>query len=206
MSIVIKNGSTDISLSIDWRSVDITSVLTKEKGSAKFDILNINSPHIPNFGDTINIYYNSALIWAGTCTEKETIIDGGILQRVKVTCMDWAFKLDSMVVHKSYQNMDPHDIVADLITNFAPAGFTTTNVKRGNFLVASMKFNYEPLTRCLETLAKTIGWDWYVDVNKDVHFFFASTNTGSSELNPAPFNIDDRAARSCGPHSTWIFQ
>ncbi|HLH93549.1 MAG TPA: hypothetical protein VKW08_00380 [Xanthobacteraceae bacterium] len=189
-AIQIKNGTTDISSSIDWRSLDIVSVVTKEKGSAKFDILNINSPQIPNLGDTINIYYNSTLIWAGTCTEKEIVIDGGILQRYKITCMDWGFKLDSMVVHKTYQNMDPADIVTDLISNFS-SGFTTAHVQRGNFLVASIKFNYEPVTKCLESLAKLIGWDWYVDPNKDVHFFFATTNTGSSELNPAPFNIDD---------------
>lgn len=191
MPIQIKIGSTDVSSSIDWRSVDVTSVVTKEHGTAKFDILNINNPQIPNFGDTINIYYNGVFMWAGTCTEKEIVIDGGILQRVHVTCCDYGYLLDGKVVHKTYQSMDPADIVTDIISNFAPAGFTTNNVQRGNFTVASIKFNYEALTKCLESLAKLIGWDWYVDVNKDVHFFFATTGTGSTELNPAPFNIDD---------------
>jgi hypothetical protein len=191
MSIVIKNGTTDISSGIDWRSIDCTSVVTKEKGSLKFDLLNANSPQIPQIGDTLYLYYNSALTFGGTCTELEYIVDGGILLRVHVTVSDFGFSLDSKVVHKTYQNMDPADIVTDIITNFAPAGFTTHNVQRGNFLIASVKFNYEQCTRCLESLAKMIGWDWYVDVSKDVHFFFATTNTGSSELNPAPFNIDD---------------
>jgi hypothetical protein len=198
-AVQVKIGSTDISSSIDWRSLDIISVVTTALSSAKFDILNINSPTFPNFGDTINIYYNSTLIWAGTCTEKEIVVDGGILQRVHVVCSDWGYLLDSKVVHKTYQNMDPADIVADLISSFAPAGFTTNNVKRGNFLIASIKFNYEPLTKCLESLAKTIGWDWYVDVNKDVHFFFATTNTGSTEINPAPFNIDDTSGNILWP-------
>jgi len=197
--IQVKIGSTDISSSIDWRTLDIVSVVTKERGSAKFDILNINNPQIPNFGDSIKIYYNATLIWAGVCTEKEIVIAGGILQRIHVTCSDYGYLLDSKVVHKTYQNMDPADIVDDLITNFAPAGFTTNNVKRGNFLIASIKFNYEALTKCLESLAKTIGWDWYVDVNKDVHFFFATTNTGSSEINPAPFNIDDTSGNILWP-------
>ncbi len=191
MSIVIKNGTTDISSGVDWTSVDCVSVLTKEKGSLKFDLLNANSPHIPNVGDTIYLYYNSALIFGGTCTELEYVVDGGILQRVHVTCMDWGYKFDSMVVHKTYQNMDPQDIVNDIVANFTDGTFTTVNVQKGNFLVASMKFNYEQATRCLESLAKQIGWDWYIDPSKDVHFFFATTGTGSTENNPAPFDIED---------------
>ncbi len=191
MSIVIKNGTTDISSGIDWRSVDCSSVVTKEKGSLKFDLISANNPQIPQIGDTLYLYYNSVLIFGGTCTELDYVVDGGVLLRVKVTCMDWGFQFDSKVVHKTYQNMDPHDIVVDIVSNFAAAGFTTNHVQTGNFKIASQKFNYEQATRCLESLAKTIGWDWYIDPQKDVHFFFANTNTGSTEINPAPFNIDD---------------
>lgn len=197
--IQVLNNATDITSSIDWRSLAVTSVVTKEKGTLKFDILNANSPQIPALGDTIYLKYNGTLIFGGTCTEKEIVIDGGILQRYHITCMDWGYKFDSKVVHKTYQNMDPSDIVKDIVTNFAPAGFTTTNVQKGNFLIASMKFNYEQPTKAIEALAKLIGWDWYIDANKDVHFFFATTNSGSSEINPAPFNIDDTSGNILWP-------
>jgi len=150
---------------------------------------------IPALGDTIYLKYNGTLLFGGTCTEKQTVVTGGILQRYKITCMDWGFKFDSKVVHKTYQNMDPADIVIDIVNNFTSGGFTINNVTRGNFTIASIKFNYEQATRCLESLAKLIGWDWYIDPNKDVHFFFATTNTGSSEVNPAPFNIDDTSGK-----------
>src|ERR1700730_11583057 len=194
-AIQVLNGVTDISSSIDWRSIHMTGVVTKEKGQLTFDIINANSPAVPALGDTIYLKYNSILLFGGTCTEKRTVVDGGILQRYKVTCMDWGFLFDSKVVHKTYQNMDPSDIVKDIVSNFAPAGFTTNNVQKGNFNIASVKFNYEQATRCLESLAKLIGWDWYIDANKDVHFFFATTNTGSSQVNPAPFNIDDTSGK-----------
>jgi len=189
--IQILDGATDISSGVDWRSVDMVSVVTKEKGSLKFDIINANSPTVPVLGDTISLKYNSTLLFAGTCTEIETVVDGGTLQRYKITCMDWGYLFDSKVVHKTYQNMDPADIVIDIVNNFSGGGFTTAHVQRGNFMIPSVKFNYEQATRCLESLAKTIGWDWYIDPNKDVHFFFATTNTGSSETNPAPFDIED---------------
>lgn len=189
--IQILNGSTDIGGSIDWHSVDMTSVVSKEKGQLRFDILNVNSPQIPALGDTIYLKYQGALLFGGTCTGREIVIEGGILQRYKITCGDWGYKFDSKVVHKTYQNMDPSDIVKDIVANCAPAGFTTNNVQTGNFNIASMKFNYEAPTKSIEALAKTIGWDWFIDSDKDVHFFFATTGSGSTEINPAPFNIED---------------
>lgn len=195
MGVVIKNGSTDISSIIDWTSIQGTFVVTKQKGALKFDILIPNPsspPSVPALGDTIYLYYNSStLYFGGTVTELETVIDGGTLQRVHVTASDWGYKLDRMLVYKTYQNMDPADIVKDIIQNFTTDGFTTNNVQQGNFLVASIKFNYEQPSKALEALAKQIGWDWYIDPNKDVHFFFADTADGSTEVNPAPFDIED---------------
>jgi hypothetical protein len=191
MAIQILKGATDISGGIDWKSLRLTSVLTKEKGTLAFDILNVNGAVIPTFGDTIYLYYNNVLLFGGTCTEKQIVIDGGILQRYKITCQDWGYKFDSKLVHKAYQNMDPKDIVLDIVANFAGAGFTTNNVQRGNFQVSSIKFNYEQPIRAIEALAKQIGWDWYIDPNKDVHFFFANPSSGTSQILPAPFNIED---------------
>jgi hypothetical protein len=198
-AIQVLNGTTDISAGIDWRSLHLTTVVTKEKGGLTFDMLMANNPQIPAFGDTIYVKYNGTLLFGGTCTERNIAIDGGILRRYRITCQDWGYKFDSKVVHKSYQNMDPSDIVKDIVTTFAGAGFTTNNVMTGHFKVASMKFNYEQPTKALESLAKQIGWDWYIDPTKDVHFFFATTNTGSSELNPAPFNIDDTSGNILWP-------
>ena len=37
-----------------------------------------------------------------------------------------------------------------------------------------------------------IGWDWYIDPDKDVHFYFAEGNAASSsEITLAPIIIDD---------------
>ena len=62
----------------------------------------------------------------------------------------------------------------------------------GNFQVSTIQFNYQQLSKCLESLAKQIGWDWYIDPNKDLHFYFAEGNAASSsEVQLAPFNIGD---------------
>src|SRR5512142_899078 len=93
--------------------------------------------------------------------------------------------------------MDPHDIVLDIVANFAAGkGFTTNHVQVANFVVPSIKFNYQPPTKCLESLAQLIGWDWYIDPNKDVHFFLGDVEGGIGEKGAAPIIIDQTGGNS----------
>lgn len=200
-SIQVLNGANDITSLIEFDgSFNIQSVLTKEKGQFTFSIKAPQAPtlptHMPVIGSTIYVNYtingNTQLIFGGTLVTMEPVVRGGILLYYQFTAADWGFLFDSMVVKKNYAGMDPHDIVVDLVSNFCPAGFTTTHVQTGHFLVSTIKFNYQQPSKCLEALAKQIGWDWYIDANKDVHFYFAEGNIGaSSEITAAPIIIDD---------------
>jgi hypothetical protein len=80
--------------------------------------------------------------------------------------------------------MTAQAIVQDLISTFS-TGFTTTNVSGSDVTVKKILFNYTTLSTALSKLCDTLGfYDWYVDYNKDIHFF----SIGSR---PAPFDIDD---------------
>jgi hypothetical protein len=196
MALTIKNGDTDISNAVQWDSIDAISVLTKERGTLKFQITvtPAASTKVPAIGDTITLADSSGVIFGGTTTQVEkTIIGGaGALLQAQVTVTDYGYSLDSKLVKAAYQNTDPADIVADIVTRFAPAGIDyTTHVQRAGFPIKTISFNYEPVTKCIEALARQIGWDWYIDPAKAVHFFFATTMTGSSEYAPAPITLDD---------------
>src|SRR5580704_997893 len=204
-AIQILDGTNDITSIVEFDSTfNIQSVLTKEKGQCVFNIKAPKAPslpaNMPQIGDEIYVNYtigsNTQLIFGGTVVTIEPIVSGGVLLLYQITAADWGFLLDSKVVKKNYAGMDPHDIVVDIISNFCPAGFTTNHVQMGNFLVSTVKFNYQQPSKCLEALAKQIGWDWYIDPLKDVHFYFAEGNPGaSSEVSLAPFNIDDTSGQ-----------
>jgi hypothetical protein len=185
MSLQVKrNTSSDITSSIDWPSTQLTLVLTKEVSTFQFSVRKTGSNVIPAVGDQIDIYESGNHIFGGTVTESEATVDGGLLLIYQITCTDWSFKMDTKLVAKTYAQMDPHDIVVDIINNYTTGGYTTAEVQVGNFLVPSIKFNYEPVTKAIQKLASLIGWDWYVDADKGVHFFLAEDDS-------APFNIDD---------------
>jgi hypothetical protein len=200
-SIQVLDGLNDITSIVEFDSTfQITSVLTKEKGQFVFNVKAPQAPtlpaNMPQIGDEIYVNYtiasNTQLIFGGTVVTVEPVVKGGVLLLYQITAADWGFLFDSKVVKKNYAGMDPQTIVEDIVSNFCPAGFTTNHVEKENFLVSTIKFNYQQPSKCLEALAKQIGWDWYIDPNKDVHFYFAEGNPGaSSEVSVAPFNIDD---------------
>jgi hypothetical protein len=200
-SIIVLDGTNDITSLIEFDGTfNIQSVLTKEKGQFTFNIKAPQAPtlpvHMPQIGDEIFVYYTisseTRLIFGGTVVTIEPIVSGGVLLLYQITAADWGFQFDSKVVRKNYAGIDPHDIVVDLVSNFCPDGFTTNHVQMGNFLVSTIQFNYQQPSKCLEALAKQIGWDWYIGPDKDVHFYFAEANAAtSSEVSLAPFDIDD---------------
>jgi hypothetical protein len=195
--IVIKDNGADISSSVDWKSIDATSVLTKENASLKFSVrqgVGQTYPAItvPAIGDTIQLYDSTGIIFGGTVTEVETTIQG-LVMTSQVTVSDWGYTFDGILIKKNYAMMDPADIVEDIVDQADPTGskgFTTNHVQRGNFLVPSIKFNYQQPTKCLQSLAKLIGWDWYIDPTKDIHFFLGDVENAVGEGGVAPITVD----------------
>ncbi len=193
--VYLTRNDTDISSSVDWRSIDMVSVLTKETSTLKFTVRQGSGQTfpaitVPTIGDTIKLYDLSGIIFGGTVTEVEATVQGLMLTWA-VTCTDWGYLLDGTLVKKNYAMMDPSDIVKDIVTNFAGGkGFTTNHVQKGNFLVPSIKFNYQPPTKCLQSLAKLIGWDWNIDPQKDIHFFLGDVANAVGEGGTAPITVD----------------
>src|SRR5689334_19548931 len=134
MAVTLKLNTTDISSSVEWGSINLNLVLTKEVSTLTFDILKTPSTTIPVVGDQIDLYDDSGHIFGGTVTETELKIDGGIQARYTITATDWSYLFDAKSVAKTYTDMDPGDIVADIITNFT-TGFTGTNVQSAGYTI-----------------------------------------------------------------------
>jgi hypothetical protein len=159
------------------------SVLTKETGTLTFNVRQgvgqtYPAKTVPAIGDTIELYDSTGIIWGGTVTEVEPIISG-LLITWQITATDYGFLLDGLLVKKNYAGMDPADIVEDIINTFcAGKGFNLDGVQRGNFLVETIKFNYQQPSKALQSLAKLIGWDWFIGPDKTVYFFLGDVDDG----------------------------
>lgn len=188
MALTIQINSIDKSNQIEWPSIKKMDVLTKEPDRLEFRIKNYGSKtYRPNLGDDVKMYDGATIIFGGTVAETHETNEG-LLKYFEVICTDYQRSMDQKLVNKTYTGQTVSAIIADFITNYLPAGFTTVNVQ-GLATINKMVFNDEAPSKCLQRMAEYLGnYDWYVDYNKDIHFFPEGNE-------PAPFNLDDAGGK-----------
>jgi hypothetical protein len=93
--------------------------------------------------------------------------------------------MDQKLVKKNYAGVDPSVIAIDIINTFcAGTGIMAATVadggyvQVGNFDVPTIQFNYQQPSKALQSLAKLIGWDWYIDPDMNLHFFLGDVDDG----------------------------
>lgn len=189
MSIVVKTkksgeGSfTDRSSQIRWDSLAIRQAITKEVDSANFTLEKFGSKNYkPEAGDGIIIEYNSVKVFAGFIVRVMEGVSGRALI-YECECRDYTDLLDDKLVSKTYAAQTIAQIISDIVSNFSGPGITTNNVS-GTETVDSITFdNLEP-SKCIQKLADIFNKDWYIDYDKDIHFFKRGNEA-------APFGLTD---------------
>lgn len=184
MAISLKINGIDKSSDIDWPSVEKQDVLTKEPDRLEFKIKNYGTKtYRPTHGDEVMLYEDAAKVFGGIVVETSEE-HTGYTKFFSVVCKDYQQIMDRKLVNKTYTAMTTHDIILDIVANYLPVGFTTTNVVSYDF-VQKIVFNDEQPSKCFQRLADQIGdCDWYVDYEKDIHFF-------KEGVEVAPFGLDD---------------
>jgi hypothetical protein len=183
MAITLKINSVDCSSSVDWTSLQWTTVLTKEVDRLDFVVKKTGTKTIPVANDVVELLEDGIKLFGGLVVEKNEKMVGGVLIGYDIKCKDYSHKLDGKLVVKNYSSWNGDDIFKSIISTYT-TGFTTINVKQCDVSLKSIKFNYEQVSRALTQLCDQIGWDWYVDPDKDLHFF-------DEEMSLAPFNLSD---------------
>lgn len=167
-----------------FRMLATSDHLLQENGSAILQenrsFILINRP--PSFNDDVVITDGVATVFAGKISRVTRTIVAPDNIVYAVSCIDHSFQMDRLLVARIYEDETVGNIIADIIATFAP-GYTTTNVSC-DFVVGKIVFNHLTITQCLRKLSDIVRYDWYVDEDKDVHFFPSSTNV-------APFDLTD---------------
>lgn len=187
MAVVVTIAGTNRSKLIARNTLSINDVLTRQVNTAKFTLryTGVSKTFKPTIGNEISITNNGTTIFAGNITRITQKSRAYKMLNIQVECAGWGRRLDRFLVNDSFQNLTVLQILTQIFDekDLAGEGFTLDNVETTR-LVAFISFKYEPLSSVLRQLADLLLYDWYVDVDKDIHFF-------SKETNSAPFDIQD---------------
>jgi len=184
MAVQVTINGVDKTKSIEFGSLKIKNIITRKRDLCNFIIKSyIGDVFTPAVGREVVITDGGVKIFAGVITELENTSRSFKIIRWKIKCQDYTRLLDQKLVADTFESQTVDAIIASLQSDYFPAGFTINNVD-APVLVNSIKFNYKPLIKCIEELADLINYDYYIDFNKDLHFF-------AKEKNAAPFDIQD---------------
>jgi len=184
MSILLNIDGTDRTRKVKAESIRIDNILTNRRDTAQFSIVeNSGDTYKPTIGNEVVIYDGATKIFGGTIVSMESragII--GIVEHV-IQCQDYTRLFDHRLVPNTFTDHTVDEIISFLKDNYFPEGFTINNVD-APVTISYVGFNYKPLAVCIEELAKAINYDWYIDYDKDLHFF-------AKETVSAPFGLTD---------------
>jgi len=156
------------------------------RDTVRFQILKYGEyTYEPSIGEEVKFYVDDVKVFGGIITNIEKTKEGGEMILISVLCVDYSHLLDRQLVVERYDNKSPNEIIADIIAKYAP-DFTMDNVDCST-KIKTIIFPRLPISECLRKMAETVGYFWYVDEKKDIHFF-------ARDDNPAPFSITDETS------------
>ena len=137
----------------------------------------------PQVGQEVIVLDDNVRIYGGIITNTSVNIESVSHAIYRVDCSDYTHLLNRMLVLERLRNKTVTEIFEFLLEKYDTEGFTINNVQ-GTQLIKRITFNRMPLVESINKLAEITGFSWYVDYNKDIHFF-------PKNQEPAPFNISD---------------
>ena len=112
-----------------------------------------------------------------------------------IRCVDYTRDLDRTLAHISYENKTDKEIIEDLVNTYcAGSGITTTNVVTG-VTISKIVFNYVQLSQALRKIADLTGRNWYIDYNKDIHYFSLLQEAAPLSITDSSANIENLTIR-----------
>lgn len=164
-------AGTDRTADIKLDEFSIDQVLTSQEDNCTFTV---KSGAKPTAGQEIIVTDGGVKFFAGIIDRVKDDPRAPNIIFYKCQARDYTYQLDQKLVVESYTSQAANAIVIDILTKYC-TGFTYVNVQAGAPTVEAIVFDYKSPSDCLKELAQYVGWDWYIDYNKDVRFFNPET-------------------------------
>lgn len=171
-NIKIKIDNEDVTNRIQWKSFKIKDNIYEEVDSCSFTTIGYK----PNISDEIEVTYEGTKIFAGKIAKVENKMIGNKLMQYKVTAKDYTETVNRRTPAETYDSKTINYIIDDLVTEYL-SGFTTNNVDCDTELDYII-FDRPTMGEAINELANRVNYNWYIDYDKDIHFFAEGSEQG----------------------------
>jgi hypothetical protein len=171
---VLVNG-VDVSNLVRRGAIDIEDLLNQEPNSCQLKTR--ANAFTPVAGQSVLIYQGGIYYFAGQIVDVVQQSAANLDDNVAYTCTctDWIRLFNRRMVIGRY-NASASTVVASIVSSFT-SGFTTAGVAASLPNVEIVFTGSESPGDALDKIALAIGGYWYIDVNRDVHFFLTESTS-----------------------------
>lgn len=184
MNLTFTINNTDRTDRIFYPNVTKIDIINQNKDTLRFTVKQPSgSAWKPEVDDEIIVTDGDTRIFGGgivSVKQKAQVVN---YLEYQVECLDYSFYLDRRLVLERFRNKTITYIIDFILDKYDTDGFTMSNVS-GDISIGSISFNRITMSETIQKLADAVGYSWYVDYNKDIHFFPKNTE-------PAPFELND---------------
>ncbi len=173
MSFSVTINGTDRTNKITFNSFRKRDVLNAQVDQCSFAVQRTGAEtYEPEVGQSVVVTRNGSTIFGGVILRIDETIEASTIIRYQVECVDYSQYLKRQLVTERYTNTTVGAIIADLVTKYTSAGDgITANHVSSELAIKSFSFDRLKLADCLQKLADALSYVWYVDYDKDIHFF-----------------------------------
>jgi hypothetical protein len=169
-------------------SLTIEDILTKQVDLCSLNLFDLKGLARPKVGQEVLIFHKPTstsdpeIRFAGKIDVRPQEQFANDEYNYQLQISDFSQELNRNLVTEVYENETEGDIIKDIIENYAPA-LGTFHVEDG-VTVDRIVFNNKFPMQCIQELASRTGRDFYVDYERNLHYFSRDTNI-------APYELDD---------------
>jgi len=189
-TIVVTIGGVDKTSLVKKETLEIDDTLNA-RNSCSFDMVDESANYRPSVGQVVVITSDGTKVFAGTIDNivEQKLTKNNDALYYNIDCVDYNQICDRYTVPAAYENQTLQAIVHDIVDNYLSGeSITYTNVETGP-TISKAVFVYNTVTEAFNDLSDLTGYDWYIDYNKDLHFFARESNTAPAEISDANDNF-----------------
>ena len=190
MSRLIMIAGVDRTNAVQMQSLVIEDILTQEVDTCSFVLDDSDGTIQPEAGQEVLIFSRPAgagapeLIFGGKITEVPQVQIGIGKYGYEIAAVDYSIDLQRNQFLGTYTGETAGAIIKAIVQDYAKE-IGTYFVEDG-LVVDKITFNYKYPAEAITELAELTGYDWYVDAQRNLHFFAPTTND-------APYSLTEDA-------------
>ena len=182
--ITITINSTDRSGNVDWSSLKINNRINNPD-TCSFKIKRYGTKtYKPTLTKEVVVEDDGTKIFAGIIVKIRDTVNASKLQEYYVECVDYTRLLSRRLIPDTFDGKTVNYIIQYIVDNY----FVSDSITYANVDCAveldDIRFDYAKGDQCIERLAELTNYKWYIDYDKDIHFFADGDES-------SPFNLTD---------------